>query len=131
MSSIKARSWPAAELPADLRAEGLQIRRHGGAVALRVEHRVDALEQLATCRLDLLQVRDERRLARVFGFFQQDRAVAEDGVDGRPQLVPDVRAVSALLPGERIVAHASSYVAFCRSASIFSTRRGSSIGFVS
>ncbi len=77
-----------AEVVADARARLVELRLRGlRAQPGGVEDLVDELEQRLAGGVDLPEVVRPPRLARVL---EQHLAVAEDGVDGGAQLVPDV-----------------------------------------
>ena len=71
--------------------EGLEVELHLPRLDLReVEHGVDELEEVLAGRVDPLEVGDEALGVLVLGLLLEHLAVADDGVERRPELVGHV-----------------------------------------
>lgn len=74
-----------------LNLKSLQIQRHLACLDLgEVEDVVDESEQVLAGTVDLLEVRLDFRGSRIVGFLLEHFAIADDGVQGCPQLVGHV-----------------------------------------
>ena len=74
----------------DIHAAGLDLRQ--------IENVVDQAKQVAAGAFDLLEVGDEAFLSEIDGFFLENFAVADDGIERRAQLMAHVGEELRLVP---------------------------------